>query len=280
VTGGWTVAAVEALAALALGRGRPAEARAIVGAYVRNRTERLGYAVFVLPTYALGLRAEAELAASARERHDAAAEREAVEHAADLLEQTRALTRGAWPLGTPPVEAVLLSELCELEAARARGEDDADAWAARATRCLEHDRPYLAAYARLREADAALAAGLPRARIADALAAAQETGARLRARPFLDEVDRVSRRARVTIASAGGDTDLAAVAAGLTERELDVLRLVAQGQTNPEIGRTLYMSPKTASVHVSRILAKLGARSRAEAVDAAHRLGLIGAAGE
>jgi DNA-binding CsgD family transcriptional regulator/tetratricopeptide (TPR) repeat protein len=68
--------------------------------------------------------------------------------------------------------------------------------------------------------------------------------------------------------------------AGLTERELDVLRLVAEGKTNPEIGKALYMSPKTASVHVSRILAKLGARSRAEAVDAAHRLGLIGAAGE
>ena len=61
---------------------------------------------------------------------------------------------------------------------------------------------------------------------------------------------------------------------GLTERERDVLRLVAVGRTNREIGAELYMSPKTASVHVSRILRKLGVRGRVEAATAAHRLGL------
>jgi DNA-binding NarL/FixJ family response regulator len=63
--------------------------------------------------------------------------------------------------------------------------------------------------------------------------------------------------------------------AGLTERELDVLRLIAAGHTNPEIGKALYMSPKTASVHVSRILAKLDVKTRTEAVGVAHRLGLL-----
>jgi DNA-binding NarL/FixJ family response regulator len=63
--------------------------------------------------------------------------------------------------------------------------------------------------------------------------------------------------------------------AGLTERELDVLRLIAAGRTNPEIGKALYMSPKTASVHVSRILAKLDVKTRTEAAGVAHRLGLL-----
>ena len=62
---------------------------------------------------------------------------------------------------------------------------------------------------------------------------------------------------------------------GLTARELTVLALVAEGHTNREIGATLFISEKTASVHVSRILAKLGVRSRVEAATAAHRLGLV-----
>jgi DNA-binding CsgD family transcriptional regulator/tetratricopeptide (TPR) repeat protein len=62
---------------------------------------------------------------------------------------------------------------------------------------------------------------------------------------------------------------------GLTDRELEVLRLVAVGRTNDEIGATLYMSPKTASVHVSRILTKLGAGNRTEAASTARRMGLV-----
>ena len=64
---------------------------------------------------------------------------------------------------------------------------------------------------------------------------------------------------------------------GLTARELTVLSLVAEGHTNREIGASLFISEKTASVHVSRILAKLGVRSRVEAATTAHRLGLSAA---
>ena len=63
---------------------------------------------------------------------------------------------------------------------------------------------------------------------------------------------------------------------GLTERELEVLVLVAAGRTNRQIGEALYISEKTASVHVSRILAKLGATGRAQAAAMATRLGLAG----
>ena len=61
---------------------------------------------------------------------------------------------------------------------------------------------------------------------------------------------------------------------GLTPREHEVLLLVAEGRTNREIGEQLFMSEKTASVHVSRILAKLGVGGRVEAAAVAHRLGI------
>lgn len=63
---------------------------------------------------------------------------------------------------------------------------------------------------------------------------------------------------------------------GLTPREQEVLRLLAEGRSNPEIGRVLFISRKTASAHVSNILAKLGVRSRGEAAAIAHRTGLDG----
>ena len=62
---------------------------------------------------------------------------------------------------------------------------------------------------------------------------------------------------------------------GLTARESEVLRLVAAGRSNPEIAAELFISAKTASVHVSNILAKLGVGSRGEAAAAAYRLRLF-----
>ncbi|WSJ64233.1 LuxR C-terminal-related transcriptional regulator [Streptomyces sp. NBC_01310] len=62
----------------------------------------------------------------------------------------------------------------------------------------------------------------------------------------------------------------------MTSRERDVLRLVAAGSTNRKIAEELFISPKTASVHVSNILAKLGVAGRGEAAALAHRLRLFG----
>ena len=61
----------------------------------------------------------------------------------------------------------------------------------------------------------------------------------------------------------------------LTDREAEVLELVAQGLTNRQIGERLFISGKTVSVHVSNLLAKLGVAGRAEAVAVAHRRGLL-----
>jgi DNA-binding CsgD family transcriptional regulator len=64
-------------------------------------------------------------------------------------------------------------------------------------------------------------------------------------------------------------------ALGLTGRERDVLRLVAAGRSNRQIAEELFISPKTASVHVSNILAKLDVSGRGEAAALAHRLRLF-----
>ena len=154
---------------------------------------------------------------------------------------------------------------------RARAEPEVDRWARHAEACDEAGWPFGAAYAYLREAEAALAAALPRARVAEALAAGRIIAERLGAQPLLHEIDELARRTRV------GRPDNAPAAdqvAGLTAREVDVLRLT-DGLTNREIGQALFMSPKTASVHVSRILAKLGVKTRTEAARVAHQLSIV-----
>jgi DNA-binding NarL/FixJ family response regulator len=62
---------------------------------------------------------------------------------------------------------------------------------------------------------------------------------------------------------------------GLTDRELAVLRLLAEGRTNTEIGAALFISPKTASVHVTHILRKLDVATRVQAATVAERAGLL-----
>ena len=140
-------------------------------------------------------------------------------------------------------------------------------------------RPYPAAIARWRQAEALVAAGDREAAVGpatEAIAVAERLGAAW----LCGELESLAARARLRL---DGDGDGAGTAPagddgddpfGLTPRERQVLALVAAGATNREIGRQLYMAEKTASVHVSRILAKLDVRSRTEAAGVAHRLGL------
>ena len=90
----------------------------------------------------------------------------------------------------------------------------------------------------------------------------------------------VARWARVTVArdtdADAATPDEEAPAFALTPREREVLALVADGRTNRQIAAELFISEKTASVHVSNILAKLGVGNRAEAAAVAHRVGLAG----
>jgi predicted ATPase/DNA-binding CsgD family transcriptional regulator len=108
---------------------------------------------------------------------------------------------------------------------------------------------------------------------------ASRAAVQLRAAPLQAALADLGRRARLSGQAAGGDGAAAMTLtgtplAGLTGRELEVLRLLAAGHSNKEIGTELFISPKTASVHVSNILAKLNAASRTEAAAIAHRDGL------
>jgi DNA-binding CsgD family transcriptional regulator len=123
---------------------------------------------------------------------------------------------------------------------------------------------YEAARSRARLGAVLVAAGRA-AEAAPLLAAARETAGLLGARPLLHEVAGIVPRHPPT---GRGSTEL-------TPREREILALVAQGRTNGEVARQLFISTKTVSVHVSNILAKLSAGGRTEAVAIARRQGVL-----
>jgi len=222
---------------------------------------------------AAGVRVEGDAGQLAHDRRDAEAERRARERADALLERVRLAAASCGP-----VEAAELAA-SEAEHARATGAGAAALWATAASEWEALSRPYLAAYARWREAEA-LMAERDRDGAARAAAAALKGARRLGSAWLAEEVESLAARARLQLgedmapATAAGD-DEAEDPFGLTAREREVLALVAAGATNREIGERLHMAEKTASVHVSRILAKLNVRSRTEAAAVAHRQGLV-----
>jgi DNA-binding CsgD family transcriptional regulator len=112
------------------------------------------------------------------------------------------------------------------------------------------------------------------------LQAAYQTAVRLGAAPLRREIELLAQRGRIRLelpaelAAVEPEAPSVAASLGLTRREAEVLALVAAGRTNRQIGKELFITPKTASVHVSRILAKLGVTGRGEAAAVAHRVGL------
>ncbi len=87
------------------------------------------------------------------------------------------------------------------------------------------------------------------------------------------DIERLARQARIALEHPSGDAPLRDPL-GLTEREAEVIRLVAAGRSNQQIADELFITRKTASVHVSNILGKLGVANRVEAAAVAQRLGL------
>jgi DNA-binding CsgD family transcriptional regulator/tetratricopeptide (TPR) repeat protein len=162
------------------------------------------------------------------------------------------------------------------EAARADGRRYLDGWDAVGAAWAALAQPEEEAYALLRAASAASADG-NRDGSAARLSRSADLAAGLGARPLLEQISSLARRARVDLPSLPGERVQpgAATPYGLTERELEVLRLVAAGRSNRDIAAELFISPKTASVHVSNILGKLGAGSRGEAAAMAYRQHLL-----
>src|SRR5215203_4245954 len=221
---------------------------------------------------AAGLEAEAGAAQHARDLGDGTAVTAALGHAELLVARVRACAEDGGPL-----EHAYLAH-AEADNCRALGIPQVEQWAEATAAWESLGRPYPAAIARWRQAEALVASGDREAALGPASQASTEAE-RLGAAWLSGELESLAARARLRL---GGDGE--AVAApeseengdpfGLTKRERQVLALVAAGATNREIGRQLYMAEKTASVHVSRILAKLDVRSRTEAAGVAHRLGL------
>ncbi len=235
------------------------------------------YVFYTGRLYAMAARAEALLTERARARGDGSAAADAARRARALSERIRSLLSADHWVGAPPEESLVYRDLCAAEAERAGGRVDAATWDAIAERWTALGMRLEEAYARLRQAERLALDGeraAARQAVGAGLRIARETGARA----LQEELESLAQRARLQPpgdAADGAGTQGAVARLGLTERELSVLALVAEGKTNRQIGEELFISDKTASVHVSRILAKLDVGSRVEAATAAQRLGIV-----
>jgi DNA-binding CsgD family transcriptional regulator/tetratricopeptide (TPR) repeat protein len=265
-------------AELALWEGRDDEAWTAVDEGL-TALARGGDETAVPGLFALGLAAAAGRAERALARRDAARAEAARRDGDDLLARLEA---GGGPPEQRLETAAVLGQ-CRAEQARLHGRPDPAAWATAAAGWATLHMPYPAACARWREAEALLAARAPRAQVEQALGAAHAVAARLGAGFLLGELERLARRGRARLEAppdqapaTEAETPSAVRSLGLTPREEEVLALVATGRTNRQIAEVLFITEKTASLHVSHILAKLGVAGRVEAATVAHRLGLAG----
>ena len=215
----------------------------------------------------------ADAAAAARLVGDANADERWVAAGEELVGIARsAVDVFAAAYGSMGVEAVAWLARVDAEAARLHGDQAAALWRA-AAEAFAFGHVYEEARSRWRLAEALLAGG-DRAGAAEQASLAHEVAVRLGAVPLRTAVEGLVRRGRLDVALPGIGR-LPEVSAVLTPREAEVLGLLAQGRTNRQVGAELYISEKTASVHVSNIIAKLGANGRTEAVAIAAQRGLL-----
>ncbi|HYJ75902.1 MAG TPA: AAA family ATPase, partial [Kineosporiaceae bacterium] len=216
----------------------------------------------------IGLGGLADAAAAAGVRQDETAIARLRDEGKVFVERARQVAeRGQPRLATLGPEGRAWLTRAEAEWARLEGRDDPEAWRD-AVEAFGFGQVYEVARSRRHLAEALVLNG-DRAGAAHQARLARETAVRLQARPLREALDALARRARLDL---GGGPATSTI---LTPREQEVMRLVAQGLTNRQIGRRLFISEKTASVHVSNVLAKLGAGGRTEAVAIAHRRGLL-----
>ncbi len=253
------------LAELELWQGHTKAAREMVEQGL-EAVRDVGELLYAPSLFAMGARVEAEAALAAtagpgeRSRAAAAAER--------LVGELDELVAGE---GSPP-SALAHAQAARAEAARATGADSEDAWRAVADAWAAVGAPYPAAYAGWRRAETALRGAGARAG-AEALRSAHAQASALGAELVRAELEALARRARVPLGagepSEPSEAPLAAL--GLTAREAEVLELVGEGLTNRQIAERLFISPKTAGLHVSNILGKLRVANRTQAAEVAHR---------
>jgi DNA-binding CsgD family transcriptional regulator len=222
-----------------------------------------------------GLSVEADRAEQARAAGDTATLADATAAGRVLLGRVRADAEQAQ--GTALAHDVHVRgrwAKAEAEWTRLEGRSDPARWQA-AVEAFSYGNVYAVARCQWRLAEALAAVG-DRERATTAARAAHATAAGLGAGPLRAALEALARRGRLDL---GAGLPAEQRLAGLTPRELEVLRLLVEGRTNRQIAEQLFISGKTASVHVTNLLSKLGVHSRLEAAAMARRLGLEQPAG-
>jgi len=259
------------LAEHALWRGDTASALAEVAEILAEQNaDQEGYAPPVIRIAAVGLAARGDRAQQARAAGDEAAAQAEVTAAGVLIEAAR--EGAAYPQRPKFVLGVdgrgWLAR-AEAEWGRVQGHNAPQAWQL----VVDTFSPafvYETARSRWRLAEALAEAG-QRAEAEQEWSQAVQVADELAATPLRSALADLGRRARLGRQASGGAPG---VLSGLTGREREVLRLLVAGRSNREIAAALFIAPKTASVHVSNILGKLGAASRTEAAAIALQAGL------
>ena len=264
---------------------RPREALADAEAGLAQ-LEALDDVLWTAPLVGQALRACAELAESARAHRAEAALAEAIARAETFRPH---VDRLAPRVTTPSGRAWVASARGEL--ARASGTPAVADWREAVAAFDSVPDPIDAAYARFRAAESALQSEGVRADVAELVHEAAAVAEAAGARPLATAVATLAARGRLAprvvdeaaspaVAAAGSPTEAdpkaAAAALGLSAREVEVLELVAAGMSNGEIAERLFITRKTASVHVTHILDKLGVPNRVGAAMVAARIGLSG----
>jgi DNA-binding NarL/FixJ family response regulator len=225
----------------------------------------------------LGLRAAADAAERVHNRPAAPTEAPDIEANGIQLLATARLLVARVGTGNPEARAQL--DGCEAEFTRLQRRSDPQLWAVLAESWDALSQPLQVSYARWRQAEAMLSIKAPKAAAARVLRQAHRAARELGARPLQHEIERLAQRARIDLQAQSPkpnavDPSAPAARLGLTPRERQVLQHLVEGRTNRHIARALFISEKTASVHVSNIMTKLGAANRVEAAAIAHRLRL------
>jgi DNA-binding CsgD family transcriptional regulator/tetratricopeptide (TPR) repeat protein len=278
---GWTDL-YSSIAQLSIARGQPSEAIDSVRESLARSAEP-ERDVRMRACHRLAIRAAADLAQIARPLGDAAGLDQALAIGREFderLDRHGQLVR-ALPGGGDPHLALDVA-LGKAELSRLIGRSSAAAWATAAAAADELQHPHEAAYGRFRQAEALLLARGSRADAQAAAVEAHQIARNLGAAPLQREIERLALRSRLDLASQpvaegrSGATPIGDVIPfRLTRREQDVLERLTVGRTNREIATDLFISEKTASVHVSNIKSKLGANGRAEIAAIAVRLRLV-----
>jgi DNA-binding CsgD family transcriptional regulator len=263
------------LAEHALWHGDTDTALAEIGAAIQAEAdESKDYGPPVIRLAAIGLSARADRALRARVTGDRATEQAEIDAASELIEAARTgAAHKRRPNAVLGLEGRAWLARAEAEWRRCNGDCTPDAWEA-VLAAFDHGFVYEAARARWRLAEVLAEIGR-RDEAQQVWEVAVQVADHLGATPLQAALDDLGRRARLGPGpTAGRSSGRPGRLAGLTNRERDVLRLILAGRSNREIGAALFIAPKTASVHVSNILAKLGAASRTEAAAIAHEEGL------